>query len=72
MAIIAAVATAVALPSLVALGRLFRSQLFGVSTFDPLTLCGAVILTVLMLCLAAGLPARRAAGVEPMRALRSE
>jgi hypothetical protein len=72
MAVIAAVATAVALPSLVALGRLFRSQLFGVTTFDPLTLCGAVIVTMLMLCVAAALPARRAAGVEPMQALRTE
>jgi ABC-type antimicrobial peptide transport system permease subunit len=72
MAVIAAVATAVALPSLVALGRLFRSQLFGVTTFDPLTLCGAVILTVFMLCVAAALPARRAASVEPMQALRTE
>jgi putative ABC transport system permease protein len=72
MAIIAAIATIVALPSLVALGRLFRSQLFGVSTFDPIALCGAVILTVLMLSLAAALPARRAAAVQPMQALRTE
>jgi putative ABC transport system permease protein len=72
MALIAAVATAVALPSLVALSRLFRSQLFGVTTFDPLTLCGAVILTMFMLCVAAALPARRAAAVEPMQALRTE
>jgi predicted permease len=72
MALIAAVATTVALPSLVALGRLFRSQLFGVNTFDPVTLCGAVILTILMLSLAAALPARRAAAVEPMQALRTE
>jgi len=72
MALIAAVATAIALPSLVALARLFRSQLFGVSSFDPITLCGSVIFTVLMLLLAAALPARRAAAVEPMRALRTE
>ena len=72
MAIVAAVATAVALPSLVALGRLFRSQLFGVSIFDPLTLCAAVIVTIFMLSLAAALPARRAAAVEPMQALRTE
>ncbi|WP_348264825.1 ABC transporter permease [Telmatobacter sp. DSM 110680] len=72
MAIIAAVATVVALPSLIALGRLFRSQLFGVSTFDPITLGGAVTLTVIMLSLAAALPARRAAAVEPMQALRTE
>jgi len=72
MALIAAVATAVALPSLVGLGRLFRSQLFGVTNFDPLTLCAAVVLTSVMLCVAAALPARRAAAVEPMQALRTE
>jgi predicted permease len=72
MVIIAAVATIVALPSLVALGRLFRSQLFGVNTFDPVTLGAAVMLTVMMLALAAALPARRAAAVEPMQALRTE
>ena len=72
MALIAAGATAIALPSVVALARLFRSQLFGVTTFDPITLCGAVILTVIMLCLASALPARRAAAIEPMQALRME
>jgi predicted permease len=72
MAIIAAIATAVALPSVVALARLFHSQLYGVTTFDPLTLAGAVLLTALMVALAAALPARRAATVEPMQALRTE
>lgn len=72
MALIAAVATGIALPSLVALARLFRSQLFGVTTFDPFTLGGAVILTIVILSLAAALPARRAAAVEPMQALRTE
>jgi predicted permease len=72
MAIIAAVATAVALPSVVALARLFKSQLYGVTTFDPVTLTGSVILTAVMVALAAALPAHRAATVEPMRALRTE
>ena len=72
MALIAAVATAVALPSVVALARLFRSQLYSVSTFDPLSLAAAVMFTVIMLVVAAALPARRAAGVEPMHALRTE
>src|SRR5207237_2410776 len=72
MAVIAAIATVIALPSVVALARLFRTQLFGVTTFDPISLGGAVALTILMLLLAAALPARRAAGVEPMRALRTE
>jgi len=72
MAIIAAIAIAVALPSVVALARLFRSQLYGVTTFDPLTLAGAALLTAVMVTLAAALPARRAAAVEPMQALRTE
>jgi len=72
MAIIAAVATAIALPSIVALARLFRSQLYGVTTFDPLSLGAAVALTIIMVALAAALPARRAATVEPMQALRTE
>jgi putative ABC transport system permease protein len=72
MAIIAVIATAIALPSVVALARLFRSELYGVTTFDPLSLTGAVILTALMVLLAAVLPARRAATVEPMQALRNE
>jgi len=72
MAIIAAIATALALPSIVGLARLFRSQLYGVTAFDPLTLAGALILTAGMVALAAALPARRAAAVEPMQALRTE
>jgi predicted permease len=72
MTIIAAIATTLALPSVVALAQLFRSQLYGVTIFDPLTLIGAVILTAVMVALAAALPARRAATVQPMEALRTE
>jgi len=72
MAVIASIAIAVALPSVVAVARLFRSQLYGVTAFDPVTLIGSVLLTVLMLSLAAAVPARRATAVEPMQALRTE
>jgi putative ABC transport system permease protein len=72
MALIAAIAVVVALPSVVGLAQLFRSQLYGVTTFDPVTLGGAVFLTAVMVVLAAALPARRAATVEPMKALRTE
>ena len=72
MAIIAAIATGIALPSVVALARLFRSQLYNVTTFDPISLAGALILTAVMVILAATLPAHRAASVEPMQALRTE
>jgi ABC-type antimicrobial peptide transport system permease subunit len=72
MGIIAAIAVVVALPSVVALARLFKSQLFGVTTFDPLSLAGAALVTGLAVSLAAAMPARRAAAIEPMQALRTE
>lgn len=72
MALIAAVATAIALPSVVPLARLFGSQLYGVTPFDPLALACAVLLTAFMVILAAIVPARRAASIEPMQALRTE
>ncbi len=72
MVIIAGIATLVALPLCVALARLFRSQLYGVKTFDPIALASALLLTALMVALAAAIPARRAASTEPMKALRIE
>jgi predicted permease len=72
MALIAGVAVLVALPSVVGLAQLFRSQLYGVTTFDPVTLGGALFVTAIMVTAAAALPARRAAAVEPMQALRNE
>jgi putative ABC transport system permease protein len=72
MLLITGVAILVALPSTVALARLFRSQLYGVTFADPLALVSAVGLTAVMVGVAAALPARRAAAVEPMNALRIE
>jgi len=63
-----AIGTALALAS----GRIVRSYLYGVSARDGWTL--ASVAAVLFLCglLAAWLPARRAALVDPMEALRAE
>jgi predicted permease len=72
MAAIAAIAVVVALPSVVGLAQLFRTQLYGVKTFDPITLGGATVMTVVMVVVAAALPARRAAMVQPMKALRND
>jgi predicted lysophospholipase L1 biosynthesis ABC-type transport system permease subunit len=58
MAIIAAIATVIALPSIVALARLFRSQLYGVTNFEPLTLSVTITLTAAMAALAAALRLR--------------
>jgi ABC-type antimicrobial peptide transport system permease subunit len=56
----------------IALTRLMRNLLFDVSPTDPLVLAcvgGLLILVALAACI---LPARRAASIEPMEALRSE
>jgi predicted permease len=52
--------------------NMLRSQLFGVSPFDPLTLLGGTLLIALVALLSAALPAKRAASIEPMKALRTE
>jgi predicted permease len=72
MAWIAGGAALVALPATVGLARLFRSQLYGVSTWDPVTLGAALLLTAVMVVLASALPAQRATRVDPMEALRAE
>jgi predicted permease len=72
MAIIAAIAVVVALPAVVAIARLFKSQLYGVTTFDPLSLVAAALITGIAVSVAAALPARRAASIEPIQALRTE
>jgi predicted permease len=53
-------------------GYLMKSLLYGVGSYDPWALAGAPL--VLLLCASAAgfIPARRAASIEPMRALRSE
>jgi ABC-type antimicrobial peptide transport system permease subunit len=51
---------------------MLRSLLFGVSPFDPLSLLGGTLLIVLVALLSAALPAKRAASIEPMKALRTE
>lgn len=53
-------------------GRLVQSFLYGVSAHDGWTLAGAALLLLGSGLVAAYLPARRAAGVDPMRALRAE
>jgi len=55
-----------------ALGRALASLLFGVRTGDPPTLAGAAFVLVMAGMAAAVIPARRAARVDPMTALRNE
>jgi ABC-type lipoprotein release transport system permease subunit len=56
----------------VAGGRFLSGLLFGVSPHDPATLAGAMVLLTAAGLLASYLPARRAAHVDPIVALRRE
>ena len=62
----------VALPCAVLLGRTLRSQLFGVSAADPWTLAGVALPMGLIGLFATLIPARRAASIDPVEALRTE
>jgi len=66
------ISLAVGIPCALLAGHLMANQLYGVQSYDPLALVAATL--VLGLCAsAAGLiPARRAASIEPMEALRTE
>jgi putative ABC transport system permease protein len=72
MALTATIGVAVALPAAFGLSRLVATLLYGVKPGDPLTLAACVLATAVMVTLAAAIPARRAASVDPMHALRSE
>jgi ABC-type antimicrobial peptide transport system permease subunit len=52
--------------------RLISSMLFQVSPYDPALTAAAVLVLLAVGAIACLLPARRAAAVEPMLALRSE
>ena len=52
--------------------RWVRSLLYETPVLDPLAICGSLLLLLAAAALAAALPARRAASIDPMRALRTE
>jgi putative ABC transport system permease protein len=63
---------AIGIPVAILGGHTMASQLFGVKPYDPLILCSTLLVLCTAAFLAALLPARIAAGLEPMRALRTD
>ena len=60
------------IPLAIAAGKLMNDQLFGVRPWDPVMLTVATLLLALAAVLATVIPAWRAAGVEPIVALRTD
>ena len=69
---LAAVGLVIGLVGALAATRLLQAFLFGVSAVDPLTFAAAIVLLLVVTGVAAYLPARRAANVDPVEALRAE
>jgi len=70
--VLVAIGLAIGIPVALLGGRLMRTQLYGVRTYDPMTLAGAVLVLSAAAALAGFIPAKRAATIEPMNALRTE
>ena len=69
---LAAIGIAIGVVAALAMSRVLRSLLFGVSATDPATFAGVAALLALVAVLASWLPARRAARIDPTVAMRAE
>ena len=67
-----ALGLAIGLPAAIGLGALARLRLVEIEPSDPVTMIGITVVLVVVSLLSCVLPARRAARVDPMVALRSE
>jgi predicted permease len=69
---VAAVGSVLGLAGSVAASRLLQSFLFQVSPFDPIVMVISALLIFALALAASAVPAKKAASVDPMEALRSE
>jgi ABC-type antimicrobial peptide transport system permease subunit len=70
--LLVAIGMAIGLGAALATTRLIATLLFGLSPNDPVTIAAAALLMIIVAAFAGYLPARRAARVDPMTALRCE
>ena len=71
-AMVIVIGMGIGLVSMIGLARLASNYVYGVAPLDPSTLVGAVLLLAVASILACFVPARRAAQIDPMKALRYE
>jgi putative ABC transport system permease protein len=69
---LALIGVVIGLGAALALTRLIRNLLYGVSPTDPFTYIAVSIVLIGVAALASYIPARRAARIDPMQALRAE
>jgi len=70
--LLVAMGIAIGLPAALAATRFLQDYLFELKPTDPATIAAAVLMLAAIAVLAGYLPGRRAAGVDPMTALRYE
>src|SRR6266849_4339129 len=70
--LVSALGVSVGVPAALASTRLIRSQLFEITPFDPVSIVVAVLVLTVVAVFAGYVPARRAARIDPMAALRNE
>ena len=70
--VLLAIGTGLGLPLAMMATRLIRQQLFAMDAIDPISFSAALLVVSLMTVIAGWLPARRAAKVDPVSALRCE
>ena len=69
---LAAIGTGIGLIASLMVARLMSSMLYGVTPTDPVAFAGSAALVILVALAASWIPARRAASIDPMQALRTE
>ena len=70
--LLAVTGSVLGLAAAAAVAQMMRAFLFGVNAIDPVTFCAVPVLMIMLALMAAFVPARRAASVDPMRTLRME
>jgi predicted permease len=70
--VLVSIGVAVGLPAALMLSKVVRAQLYGVEPHDPGSVAAATLLLTAVALLAGFVPARRAAGYDPVRVLRYE
>ena len=67
-----ALGLAIGIPIALVSVRFIKAQLYEISSADPNVLLGAIATVTMAACVAGIIPARRAASIDPVQALRSE